>query len=92
MPTAEDYAWAIEQVKRGRVCRRLDLRFDYQHSGHDRTGEFAHIVFTFALRHRLRVAWLGVMRSVKQMLTRDLFPSARCPSAFLALRTSQSLG
>lgn len=68
LTTAEDYAWAIEQVKRGRVCRRLDLRFDYQRSGHNRDGEFASIVFQFARRHKLPVAWLGVRRSVTQWI------------------------
>lgn len=82
LDTAEDYGWAIEQVKRGRVCRRLALRFGYQRNGHDRTREFADIVFTFARRHKLKVVWLGVRRSVMSWLSglfhvrredRDLF-------------------
>lgn len=66
LSTAEDYGWAIDQVKRGRVCRRLSLQFGYQRSGHDRTREFADIVFLFARRHKLRVAWLGVRGSLTQ--------------------------
>jgi glycosyltransferase involved in cell wall biosynthesis len=68
LPTAEDYAWAIEQVKRGRVCRRLDMRFGYQRSGNNRDGEFASVVFQFARRHQLRVAWLGVRGSIRQWI------------------------
>ncbi|WP_395745880.1 glycosyltransferase family 2 protein [Prosthecobacter sp.] len=67
--TAEDYAWAIEQLKRGGICKRLHLRFGYERSGHDRTFEFAQLVFQFARRYKLRVAWLGALRSMQQMLT-----------------------
>ncbi|MFN0075206.1 MAG: glycosyltransferase family 2 protein [Prosthecobacter sp.] len=69
LATAEDYAWAVEQVKRGRVCRRLGLHFNYQRSGHNRNGEFANIVFQIARHHKLGVAWLGVRRSLTQWLT-----------------------
>lgn len=66
--TAEDYAWAIEQLKRGQICKRLSLRFGYERSGHDRTFEFAQLVFQFARHYRLSVTWLGVRRSLQQML------------------------
>jgi glycosyltransferase involved in cell wall biosynthesis len=65
LPTAEDYAWAISQVKSGHVCRRLALPFRYKRSGHARDYEFASIVFQFAREHRLKVAWLGVKNSIK---------------------------
>ena len=67
--TAEDYAWAITQLQRGHICKRLSLRFGYERSGHDRTFEFAQLVFQFARRHKLRVTWLGVLPSLRQMLT-----------------------
>ena len=67
--TAEDYAWAIEQLHRGHICKRLALRFGYERNGHDRTFEFAQLVFHFARRHRLRVTWLGVPRSLQQMFS-----------------------
>jgi len=67
--TAEDYAWAIEQLQRGHICKRLSLRFGYERSGHDRTFEFAKLVFLFSHRYKLRVTWLGVLPSMQQMLT-----------------------
>lgn len=67
--TAEDYAWAIEQLQRGHICRRLSLRFGYERSGYDRTFEFAKLVFLFSRRYKLRVTWLGVLPSLQQMLT-----------------------
>jgi hypothetical protein len=65
LPTSEDYAWAIEHLKNGHVCRRLALPFRYKRSGHNRDYEFASIVFQFAREHRLTVAWLGVKNSLK---------------------------
>lgn len=66
--TAEDYDWAIAQLQRGHICRRLPLRFGYERSGHDRTFEFARLVFLFSRRYKLRVTWLGVLPSIQQML------------------------
>ena len=77
--TAEDYAWAIEQLKRGHLCKRLHLSFGYERSGHDRTFEFAHLVFQFSRRHKLRVAWLGVRRSMQQLLTTLLIRQPGAP-------------
>lgn len=71
--TAEDYGWAIEQLRRGHICRRLKLRFGYERSGHDRTYDFARLVFLFARRYHLRVAWLGVRGSIQQLLATLLF-------------------
>lgn len=67
--TAEDYAWAIEQLQHGHISKRLALRFGYERSGHDRTFEFAQLVFHFARRYGLRVTWLGVPRSLQQMFS-----------------------
>ena len=67
LPTAEDYAWTLEQLKRGHLCHRLALPFSYQRSGHHREREFARIVFHFARQHRLRVTWLGPIGSLKHL-------------------------
>lgn len=67
--TAEDFAWSIEQLKRGHTCRRFALPFSYQRSGTNRDREFARIVFHFARQHGLRVAWLGVIGAIKEMLS-----------------------
>jgi len=66
--TAEDYDWAIGQLQRGHICKRLHLRFGYERSGYDRTFEFAQLVFQFSRRYKLHVTWLGVLRSTQQML------------------------
>lgn len=64
--TAEDYAWAIAHLKRGHICRRLKLPFHYQRSGHNRDHDFARTVFRFARLHGLKVAWLGVLGTLKE--------------------------
>jgi glycosyltransferase involved in cell wall biosynthesis len=66
--SSEDYAWAIEQLKRGYTCKRLAAPFSYQRAGSNRDGEFANVTFQLALRHRLKVAWLGLRGSVKKWL------------------------
>jgi glycosyltransferase involved in cell wall biosynthesis len=81
--TAEDYGWAIEQLRQGHVCRRLHLRFGYERSGYDRTYDFARIVFTFARRYQLPVAWLGVRGSVQQLITSLLFRRRESPPTAL---------
>jgi len=64
--TAEDYAWAIEQIKRGFICKRLDFPFGYRRSGNSRDHLFAKITFKLARQYGLHVAWLGVKRSLRQ--------------------------
>ena len=81
--TAEDYDWAIGQLKRGHICKRLPLRFGYERSGHDRTFEFAQLVFQFARRYRLHVTWLGVPNSLKQMFRAIFIRRADTPPASL---------
>lgn len=66
--TAEDYEWAIAQLQRGKICRRLDIPFSYRRNGHRRDGEFAQIVFHFARKYHLRVAWLGVVGSLRHLI------------------------
>jgi len=67
MPTMEDGAWALEQVKRGFICRRLDFPFGYMRGGRPRDFVFAVTTFQLAARHRLRVAWLGVVGTLHKL-------------------------
>jgi glycosyltransferase involved in cell wall biosynthesis len=69
LPTAEDYGWAIDQLKNGHLCRRLSLPFGYQRSGTSREGDFADVVFHFAKRHDLPVAWIGVRAGIQELLS-----------------------
>jgi len=62
--TSEDYAWAIDRLQRGEVCRRLALPFSHLRHGAPRHREFADIVFHFSKRHRLPVTWLGPRASI----------------------------
>jgi glycosyltransferase involved in cell wall biosynthesis len=62
--TSEDYAWAIERLRHGDVCRRLALPFSHLRHGAPRHREFADIVFHFSRRYRLPVTWLGARASL----------------------------
>jgi glycosyltransferase involved in cell wall biosynthesis len=62
--TSEDYAWAIDRLQHGEVCRRLALPFSHLRRGAPRHREFADIVFHFSRRHRLPVTWLGPRASL----------------------------
>jgi glycosyltransferase involved in cell wall biosynthesis len=63
--TMEDGAWALEQIHRGFVCRRLSFPFRYQRGGKRRDYVFALITFQLAARHGLRVTWLGVVGTLR---------------------------
>jgi hypothetical protein len=76
LPTAEDYAWAIEQLKRRFVCKRLSLPFSYRRSGSSRDREFARVTFGMACENGLKVAWLGVKQSVTDLVRGFLHNSA----------------
>ncbi|CAN5862813.1 hypothetical protein BH11VER1_BH11VER1_19950 [soil metagenome] len=76
VPTAEDYLWALEQMKTGYDCRRVAFSFSYQRSGTLRDGDFARVVFSLAKRHGLRVAWLGWRGSLRAIVR--LAPQAFC--------------
>lgn len=65
LPTMEDGAWAVEQVKRGYICRRLEFAFKYRRSGQMRDFIFAMVTFRLAARQGLAVAWLGVVATVR---------------------------
>ena len=68
LPTMEDCAWTLEQLKRGYRCRRLKLAFNYQRSTNDRAFVFAALTFKFAAKHGLSVTWLGPVGSAKGLL------------------------
>jgi hypothetical protein len=65
--TMEDGVWAVEQLKRGHVCRRLAFDFRYQRSTTDRTFIFSAFTFRLADQHGLRVAWLGPGASLRAL-------------------------
>ena len=69
LTTSEDYAWAVEQLNRGHVCRRLDIPFSHRRGGNNRDREFADVVFHFSRVHGLPVAWLGVKGTLKEWLS-----------------------
>lgn len=68
MNSMEDSAWALDQLRLGMVCRRVDFRFDYQRTGRKRDYVFAITTFKLASRHGLRVAWLGLRATLVNML------------------------
>ena len=67
---SEDYAWALDRLKKGNLCRRLDFPFSYQRPGSIRNREFADVVFQLSSRHELPVTWLGPLLSLKLLLRR----------------------
>lgn len=68
LPTMEDYAWALEQVRRGHICRRVRFDFSYQRQANPRDFIFTAVAFRLAARHGLRVAWMGRRTSAKELL------------------------
>ena len=68
LPTMEDAGWALEQVARGHLCRRLPLNFSYRRGGGSRDYIFAVTTFQLAARHRLPVAWLGARATLGQLM------------------------
>ncbi len=66
--TSEDYAWVVEQLYRGHVCKRLDFPFGYRRSGCNRDEEFAVFTFSLARKYQLHVTWLGPVASVRLWL------------------------
>jgi hypothetical protein len=79
IPTAEDYAWAIEQLKKGHTSLRLRLPFSYRRDGTSRVGPFARVVFQLARRHSLKVTWLGPFASLKLLTTHHFTRLLRRP-------------
>jgi len=64
VPTMEDCGWALEQAKRGYLCRRVKFDFHHQRNSQDRVFIFAALTFRLAAQHGLRVAWLGPRASL----------------------------
>ena len=85
--TAEDYAWAVSQVKRGYVCQRMDFPFSYRRSGVSRDLQFTEVAFKLARQHRLPVVWLGVLRSLL-----ELFRGILADSEFVPLHLARLKG
>lgn len=67
LPTMEDGAWALTQLRAGHQCRRLNFRFSYQRGGRSRDFIFALLTFQLAARHGLRVTWLGAVAAVRRL-------------------------
>lgn len=68
LPTMEDYAWAIEQVRRGHVCRRVSFAFGYQRQANARDFIFTACAFRLAAKYGLKVQWLGRKSSTRELL------------------------
>lgn len=68
LPTMEDSAWALEQVRNGHICRRVTFDFSYGRSGKERFFVFALLTFKLAARHHLRVAWLGPRQTLARLV------------------------
>ena len=68
LPTMEDYAWALEQVRHGHVCRRVNFEFSYQRGGRSRYFLFAAVTFRLAARYSLPVAWLGPRGTARELV------------------------
>ena len=71
-PGMEDYIWAVAQVHRGRVCRLVEFEFSYQRQAHTRDFILATCAFRLASQHGLRIRWLGVKHSLRQILRLSL--------------------
>lgn len=67
LPTMEDSGWALEQLKRGYICRRPDFALRYQRSGKVRDFIFAVVTFKLARRHGLAVTWLGWVGTLREL-------------------------
>ena len=67
LDTAEDYDWAVRQLRRGHLCRRLDFAFSHRRAAGDRSQEFAQAAFALAGRQKLTVAWLGPCATLQEI-------------------------
>ena len=68
VPGMEDYGWAIEQVRRGRVCRRVDFEFSYQRQAHARDFVMTACAFRLASKYHLHMCWFGCKASLLEIL------------------------
>ena len=72
MGIAEDYGWSLEQMKRGRKCRRLAISFGYLRNGNCRTYELAREFFRMSRSYGLKTVWLGPKLTLWKMLGASL--------------------
>jgi hypothetical protein len=68
VPTMEDYVWAVAQVRRGFLCKRVEFPFSYQRQVHARDFIFSACAFRLASQHGLKICWLGAGESSRRML------------------------
>jgi glycosyltransferase involved in cell wall biosynthesis len=68
LPTMEDYAWALAQIHRGYICRRVPFDFSYQRQANARDFIFTACAFRLAFRYRLPMRWLGRAASAKEWI------------------------
>lgn len=80
LPTMEDYAWAIEQVRLGYICRRVPFAFSYQRQANARDFIFTACAFRLAARYGLKVRWLGRKASAKEYLRQTMAQLGHQPS------------
>jgi glycosyltransferase involved in cell wall biosynthesis len=55
----EDYAWAVDEIRRGHICHRIRFHFSYQRQAESRNFLFTACAFRLAARHGLPLRWLG---------------------------------
>ncbi|WP_256199175.1 glycosyltransferase family 2 protein [Verrucomicrobium spinosum] len=81
LPTAEDYAWALQQLAAGFICRRLEFPFSYVRNGPRRERLFAQVTFQLAAMHHLKPAWPGGWSTFKCLAGACLHPGRPGASA-----------
>lgn len=84
LPTMEDYAWALEQVRRGYTCRRVEFRFRYQRQANPRDFIFTATAFRLASRFGLRVRWLGRIQTLRELCRLAFSSRSRASDAIQA--------
>jgi glycosyltransferase involved in cell wall biosynthesis len=55
----DDYDWALHQLQAGYTVHRIDSKFSYRRSGHNRDLRSTGRCFMLADRYNLKVRWLG---------------------------------
>lgn len=64
----EDYAWALHQTQRGRICARLDFPFDYMRADERRVLSMCYEIFRIGQSLQLPVIWRGARGSLTDWL------------------------
>jgi len=92
---AEDYAWAVDQLSRGRKCMRLTFPFRYERAKHGRSYFVSLAVFTIAKRHGVKVAWLGPRQTAQKIASlwlKRLMASSAEAKELLTVELGEHLG